>query len=105
MKRELSIPPDAENATQAIEVIRGWIIDDGLQCSLFSTVWAKTPGAWGILLADAARHAANAIAEDSGASSAEIFAKIRNSLESELREPSDEHQGHFVKKPAPGKRV
>lgn len=95
MKRELVIPPEAETADQAVEVFRGWIINGGLQCSLLPTIWKKTPEVWGILLADAARHAANAIAEDAGTDSAEIFAKIRISMESELRDPSDDHEGHF----------
>ena len=93
--RELPIPPDAPKATQAIEVFRGWIIDGGLHCSLFPTIWEKTPEVWGMLLADAARHVANAIAEETGADSAAVFSNIKTALENELHDPSDEHEGQF----------
>lgn len=96
MKRELPVPPDAEQADQAIEVFRGWIVDGGLQCSLFPTVWKKTPEVWGILLADAARHVADAIAKESGIGSSEIFSAIRNKLVAELEDPSAEHEGQFI---------
>ena len=96
MTKDLPIPTDAFNATQAVEVFRGWIIDGGLQCSLLPTVWAKTPEVWGILLADAARHAANAIAEHTGVASAAVFSTIRTALEDELQDPSDEHEGQFT---------
>jgi Domain of unknown function (DUF5076) len=96
MTRELPVPPDAAGAKQAIEVFRGWIIDGGLQCSLFPTVWQKTPEVWGMLLADAARHAANAIAEKTGADSAAVFSTIKAALEDELHDPSDEHEGRFT---------
>jgi len=39
MIRELMQPPDAQAAAQAIEVLRGWIIDGQPQYALLPTVW------------------------------------------------------------------
>jgi Domain of unknown function (DUF5076) len=99
MIRELPIPPDASQADQAIEVFRGWVIDGPLQCSLFPTIWKDSPGTWGVLLADAAHHIANAIGEATGAVPETILSEIKRVLISELKSPSDEHEGVFMERP------
>lgn len=96
MMQELPIPPDSQNAEQAVEVFRGWIIDQRLQCSLRPTVWAETPGMWGILLADAANHIANAIAEETGKDSQELLSEISRVFLAENESPTDECEGKFV---------
>ncbi len=94
--RELPIPPDAQSADQAVEVARGWIIDNKLQCSLFPTIWAETPEAWGILLADFAAHVSDAIAAESEMSREQVHRIIAKRLIDELELPSAEHTGDFV---------
>lgn len=94
--RELPIPPDAKTAGEAIEVARGWIVDEKLQCSLFPTIWAETPEVWGILLADLASHVSNAIASESGMSRDQVYRIISKRLVDELKLPSAEHTGNFV---------
>lgn len=94
--RELPIPPDAESAGQAVEVARGWIVDNKLQCSLFPTIWADTPEVWGILLADFAAHISDAIAAESDMSREEVHRIISKRLLAELDLPSAEHKGDFV---------
>ena len=94
--RELPIPPDAKTAEQAIELARGWIVDNKLQCSLFPTLWAENPETWGILLADFAAHIADAIAADSDMSREQVHRIIAKRLIDELDLPSAEHTGDFV---------
>ena len=94
--RELPIPPDAKTAEQAIELARGWIVDNKLQCSLFPTIWAETPETWGILLADFAAHIADAIAADSDMSREQVHRIIAKRLVDELALPSAEQTGDFV---------
>lgn len=96
MKRELSIPPDTEGATRAIEVFRGWIVDGKLQCTLLPAIWKDQPEMWGILLADAAYHVADALAESTPMPRPVIMAKITKALLFELSKPTDEHTGDFV---------
>jgi hypothetical protein len=51
------------------------------------TTW-KDSGAWGLLLADVARHAAKAYANE-GHNAADALARIRQLLDAELAKPTD----------------
>lgn len=51
------------------------------------TTW-KDAGAWGLLLADIARHAANAYGNE-GYNHAEVLTRIRQLLDLELSNPTD----------------
>jgi hypothetical protein len=94
--RELPIPPDAKQAQQAIEIARGWILDNRLQCSLFPTIWKDTPEVWGILLADFLSHIAQAIASESELTRDQVRGIITKRLLAELNAPTAEHTGDFV---------
>jgi len=61
-KNELTPPPNAENA-RAVEVLRVWAEPEAAQQLVLKTTWEE-PGAWGLLLADIARHAAKAYAAE-----------------------------------------
>jgi len=61
-KNELLPPPNAKNAS-AGEVLRVWAEPGVAQSLVLKTTW-KEPGAWGLLLADVARHAAKAYASE-----------------------------------------
>ena len=95
MKRELMLPPDAETARQAVELLRGWIIDGHPQYSLFPTVWKDDLSSWGRFLADTASHIANAIAEDGGGDSHEILKVITTAFIQEVTDPIGKHEGQF----------
>ena len=94
--RELPIPPDAQDARQAIEVARGWIVDDRLQCSLFPSIWKETPEVWGILLADFLSHIAQALANETALTEEQLRHMISKRLIDELNAPTAEHTGDFV---------
>jgi hypothetical protein len=71
-----------------VEVLRVWVVPNkGHQLSL-RTKWAD-PGAWGLLLADVARHAAKAYAND-GLDETEALARVRLLLEAEFARPTDD---------------
>ncbi len=76
MKRELPAPEQAETAEQATEVIRGWIIDDALHCSLSPKAF-EAPADWGRFLADVLELLSNAIADETGTDRAEILSTIK----------------------------
>ena len=94
--RERSIPPDAYDATDAIEGFRGWLIDDKLQCSLLPTIWKGEPEWWGLLLADVAHQSADAVADTTTTPRPVIMAKIVKALLKELSQSTGEHTGNFV---------
>jgi L-cysteine desulfidase len=91
----LTIPEAAVNDPESVEAIRAWVADGGLHCALNVNLWNE-PGYWGILLADVARHVANAHHEMKGIASATTLKKIRELFEAELDSPTDQPKGKFI---------
>ena len=85
---ELRPPPMAKFGSQSFEVLRVWTGPGQTQEVALKTTW-KDPGTWGRVLADIARHAANAYANE-GHDRAEVLEQICLSMESELSDPTDE---------------
>jgi hypothetical protein len=56
------------------------------------------PGAWGTILADAARHIANALAESENLDRSETLQKIQQALAKELGSPTSTASGEFVRR-------
>jgi hypothetical protein len=94
--RELPIPPEAKEAAQALEVFRGWIVDNKLQVSLSPWVWKDTPEIWGMLLADVVHHLCNALESETDFKKEELFKIITDRLNDELLQPTTDHPGNFV---------
>lgn len=87
-KRELDPPPLATRNAEAVEVLRVWASSGHAQEVVLKTTW-KDAGAWGLMLADIARHAANAY-EGEGHDRAEVLARIRQLFDEEFADPTDE---------------
>lgn len=87
-KRELEPPPVASQNEQSVEVLRVWAAPGQAQEVVLKTTW-KDAGAWGLMLADIARHAANAY-EGEGHDRAETLARIRQLFDAEFADPTDE---------------
>jgi hypothetical protein len=66
-----------------------------LTCALNVGLW-DDPSAWGILLADVARHVADAQFRMAGHNPKETLAKIRRLFEAEFSRPTDTPFGDFV---------
>jgi hypothetical protein len=86
--RELELPPIANNNAQSFEVLRVWTAPGQTQEVVLKTTW-KNPATWGLMLADIARHAANAYANE-GHDRAEALAQIRQLMDAEFSKPTDE---------------
>ena len=86
-KRDLEPPPIANSNPQAVEVLRVWAAPGQPQQLTLRTTW-KDAGAWGLLLVDIARHAANAYANE-GQNAAEVLARIQQLLNVEFSQPRD----------------
>lgn len=85
--RDLDVPPMANSNPQAVEVLRVWAAPGQPQQLTLRTTW-KDSGAWGLLLADIARHAAKAYGNE-GQNSADVLARIRQMLDAEFSNPTD----------------
>jgi len=77
----------ANSNPQSMEVLRVWAGPGVPQQLTLRTTW-KDAGTWGLLLADVARHAAKAYANE-GHDAADVLAKIRQLLDAEFDNPTD----------------
>ena len=89
-ENELDPPPIAFDDPKSIEVLRVWASPLVGQQFTINPVW-QDPGAFGLLLADIANHAANAYAQ-SGMNREEAFNRIVELFEAELRSPTDPYK-------------
>jgi len=87
-KRDLEPPPIASSNSQSVEVLRVWAAPGQPQQLTLRTTW-KDAGAWGLLLADIARYAAKAYANE-GQNAAEVLARIQQLMNAEFSGPTDE---------------
>lgn len=93
--RELPIPLEAETAKQADEILRGWIINQRLFCSLRPAFWAEEPEAWGILLADVFQHVCDSLHQETGKDKTELKNTILEAFKAEIEAPTGNHTGEF----------
>ncbi len=82
-KDEMPPPPAAERDPRSFELARLWIADDGHHVVLRSDLWSD-PAAWGIVLADLARHVAVAYQQSSGMDVEDVMTRVLTGLQAEL---------------------
>lgn len=97
---ERPIPAAALRDVNAVEMLRAWIAERQLHCSIkigfYEEVVKTSEGrAWGITLADVTRHVASAMAKAYGSESSEVISQIRDSFLRELDKPTSEVAGEF----------
>lgn len=80
-------PPIATENPAAVEVLRVWAAPGAPQQLTLQPTWGD-PGAWGLLLADVARHAALAYQRE-GHDLDEALGRILALLDAELSSPTD----------------
>jgi hypothetical protein len=82
----LQIPPSALEQG-GVEVLRAAIVDGSLHVSLRRAF--DDPEAWGMLIADIARHVARIYAQESAMSEDDVLERVRAIFEAEMEAPSD----------------
>jgi hypothetical protein len=93
---ELAPPPKTKDNPTAVELVRAWIVDNGLQCSLNVGGFGEHElTTWGILLSDMARHVANAHQELNGTDAKENLKAIATSFNFEIDTPTTPTSGGF----------
>ena len=93
--RDLGVPAEVIRDPKANEVIRAWVANNGLVCALRPTTWEKS-WAWGIVLADVARHVANALRDERGDEPSLTLKGIQEVFNREMADPTEEPTGSFV---------
>jgi hypothetical protein len=84
-QNDLELPPIAADP-EAVEVLRVWALPGRPQQLTLRTTW-KDPAAWGLLLVDVARHAAQAYANE-GSDPSIVLARIAETFNAEWSEPT-----------------
>jgi hypothetical protein len=87
MIKELKLPDELTQATNAKELMRIWIADDQ-QSVVFDDVFWTDPAAWGLLLVDLIHHIANAYAHSNNQNFEVAFERIKVGLEAEINFPT-----------------
>jgi len=92
----LDPPPAASRDKASFELLRVWVAEQGQHVSLRSGAW-EDPFAWGIVLADLARHIVNAESMhrkelDKDA----FFERMLEGFHAEIESPTDEPEGEMT---------
>jgi hypothetical protein len=92
----LSIPPAAQRDKASFEVLRVWIAEQGQHVSIQSGAW-EDPFAWGIVLADLARHIALAHKLQHEETDEDAFmSRLLEGFQAEIDNPTDEPEGEVT---------
>ena len=98
---ERPIPAAALQDPNSVEMLRVWVAEGQLHCSLKIGMYRDGMDideevAWGTILADAARHIAKALQGDSNLNEVESLARVAAKFNEEVSVPSSELKGGFV---------
>jgi hypothetical protein len=94
--KHLDPPPAAQRDKAGFEVLRVWIAEQGQHVSIRSGAW-EDPFAWGIVLADLARHIANAHQMQNEKINKDAFLeRLLEGFEAEIDNPTDEPEGEVT---------
>jgi len=85
--KQQPLPPDVMGREDATEVLRAFVVDDGLSIAFMRAF--EEPDMWGLLLVDVARHASRAYARESDYSEDEALRRIIDMFEAEIARPTD----------------
>lgn len=88
---QLLIPDAANRDPKSLELLRVWIADNNQHVSLRTGVW-DDPAAWGLMLADLARHIVNTYEQDVALDPVQTVQRIRAAFNAELEFPTDTPQ-------------
>lgn len=91
---QLRIPEPARTDAKSFELLRVWVAHQDQHISIRTGVW-EDAGPWGVMLADLARHIANAFEKFEGRDPLQALEEIKAAFEAELRIPAKPTQGDF----------
>ena len=107
MAKSLPIPAPAARDPRSVEMVRTWIAEGKLHVALNVGFWEQPArgvderDAWGVLMADMARHLANAHEEAYGRDPRETLVMTCKAFEREIGKPTSAHIGEFTKGSGP----
>ena len=95
-QKYLDPPPAAVRDKASFELLRVWVAEQGQHVSLRSGTW-EDPFAWGIVLADLARHIVNAEALHRKDIDRDAYLeRMLEGFHAEIESPTDEAEGEIM---------
>jgi hypothetical protein len=91
---QLLIPDAAKGDPKSFELLRVWIANKGQHVSLRVGVW-NDPAAWGIMLADLAKHIANSYDKDEALDRLKTLQRIKAAFDVELAKATNDPTGRL----------
>jgi Domain of unknown function (DUF5076) len=100
---EQPIPEAALRDENSVEMLRIWIAERGLHCSVKVGMYleiksANEENAWGVMLSDVIRHVADALHSGYGMDKDRVIERIFTKISNELDDPTSKTTGEFVQK-------
>ena len=92
---QLRVPEPVRTDAKSFELLRVWIAHQDQHISLRVGVW-KEPEAWGMMLADLARHIAAAYEQAEKRDPEEMLTRIKAGFEAEIASPTEEVHGELA---------
>jgi hypothetical protein len=92
---QLRVPEPARSDAKSFELLRVWIAHQDQHISMRVGVWNE-PEAWGMMLADLARHVAASFEQAEKRDPVETLARIKAGFEAEMESPTEEVQGELA---------
>ena len=93
---QLPIPDAAKTDPKSCEILRVWVANKRQYVSLQVAIW-NDPAAWGLMLADLARHVANSYQQDAGLDRFNTLQRIKAGFDAELASPTDDPLGQILR--------
>jgi hypothetical protein len=94
-KDELIPPPAAAEDAKSFEIARLWVADQAQHVVLRTDVWPD-PAAWGVVLAELARHVALAYQGRDGHDVEDALERLLAGFHAEIEAPSDQSTGEMA---------
>jgi len=91
---QLRVPEPARTDAKSFELLRVWIAHQDQHISLRVGVW-KDPEAWGMMLADLARHIAASYEQAEKRDPIQVLRSIKDGFDMEMAAPTDEVKGEI----------
>lgn len=96
LNKHLEPPPAAKQDAASFELLRVWIANQGQHVSLRSGVW-EDAFAWGIVLADLARHIVHAESlAQKGLDQEAFLQRMMEGFQAEIESPTDDAEGELT---------
>ena len=101
--QERSIPEAALRDENSVEMLRVWIAEKKLHCSMKVGMYEETMNipeevAWGTILADVARHLANALHQRYGHDTSTALRRVSDKFLDEVDKSTSPARGAFISK-------